>query len=1160
MLAGSFCTRSATFLIDCGASGNFVSLEFLKRHRIPFGVAHRSRTVKLADGSSRSSRLRVFDAILNIGPYSERSHFTVMPLHGHDFDVILGMPWLQSVNPSIDWQAHTITIPADAHRPATTLQLIKHKQLKREIRRGNLDAIYVLRRALEPDDDPAEEPANSPGSLDQEKAKTETRRIVDEYRDVFAEELKKPPERSVDHRINLIPGSTPPCRPTYRMSPLENDEVKRQLETLLASGVIRTSGSAFGAPVLLTKKKDGTWRFCIDFRALNAITIKDKYPLPRIDELFDRLQGAKYFSKLDLRSGYWQIRVHADDVHKTAFRTRYGSYEWLVLPMGLTNAPATFMHLMNDVFRPYLDQFVVVFLDDILIYSRTLAEHRRHVRLVLDTLRQHQLYAKESKCEFFQDHVEFLGHRIDREGVHMMDEKVKAIRQWPPPKSVDEVRSFLGLAGYYRKFIRNFSLLAAPMTDLLKKEVPFQWGDHQQQAFDGLVRAVTTAPTLVLPDPKRPYVITADACGYGIGASLMQDQGRGLQPIAFLSKKLSNAELKYENHERELLALFRTLKEWRHYLYGSDFVLKTDHRNLVWLLTQKHLSARQMHWLQYFQDFGGVIPIEHVAGKLNGVADGLSRRPDHKPANTDTEPLQLNVSHAVECHTDALHADLRAALGEDPATLDILRHPQHFPKFSVRAGLIFWKGNRLYVPADDRLRARILHECHDTPSSGHLGTAKTIHTVTQHYFWPGMQPDITDYVRSCESCQRSKPSHQLPAGLLQSLPIPDAPWRDVSLDLITSLPRTKAGHDAIVVFVCRLTKQLHCIATVTSVSAAQLAEIFLREVIRHHGVPSSLLSDRDPRFTAHLWRNIWQLFQTKLLMSTSAHPQTDGQTERANRTIEDMLRAFVDAKQDDWDEYLPLVEMAYNGSVQASTGFAPYYLNTGHELPTFLTRAMEKLAESPSEAAQDMVRRWHQALTTAKQHIEAAQKRQAHYANEHRRELRFQVGTRVLLSTENLRPAHIVGAPKFMPKFIGPYAIKRVLSPTAYELELPPSFKVHPVFHIHLLKPYRDGRERFPDRLFSPPPDPELIEGDDRDHWEVESILARRGVGRRVQYLVKWKGYSVDENTWEPLDNLQNADDAIQEFEQRQREPIQRAQLPAPRIGLRRRSPRQPPQ
>ena len=1169
-LHGFFCGRPATFLVDSGASGNFVNLAFVRKHQLRTCELQQKQQVKLADGSHRSSRIVVSGAKVKLGSHSEHGDFITMPLSGHQFDVILGVSWLRRVNPKIDWAARTVTFdgtqpkrgapplvqlleriddsvndePAPVGAPplsrAATLCLMKVKELTRAAKRDQIEALVLVHlNEVAPDPIPrsaSERIAAGSGLALAEKAETEAQRILIEFSDVFPEELppvSDVPSRDVVHRIELTPGSTPPSRPTYRMSPLELDALKAQLDELLAKGYVQPSKSPYGAPVLLVKKKDGGLRMCIDYRALNAVTIKNKYPLPRIDELFDRLQGAKYFSKLDLRSGYWQIRVHPDDVPKTAFRTRYGHYEWLVLPMGLTNAPATFMHQMNQIFRPYLDDFVVVFLDDVLIYSHTLVEHRRHVRLALQLLRENKMYAKESKCAFFQTEIEFLGHRIDGTGLHMMEDKVRAITEWPQPKCLDDVATFLGTVGYYRKFIQHYSTIAAPLSEMQKKGAKFEWTPQREQAFRALIAAVTSRPLLVLPDPSLPYVVTADACGYGIGASLMQDHGRGLQPIAFYSKKLTDAELKYPNHEKELLALFRALKEWRHYLYGSDFKLRTDHKNLIWLSKQPKLSARQAHWLTFFEEFEGVIPIEHQEGRLNKVADGLSRRPDHKP--TDTPTITAAVMSATSVSTAHFVDDIKAALQRDSVTQEILQHPARHRNLRVQDALIYWKRNRLYVPADAALKARILHECHDAPMSGHLGAAKTVAQVTRYFYWPHMQEEIKKYVSSCDSCQKNKPSHQAPAGLLQPLPIPDRPWEQFSLDLITHLPKTRSGHDAIIVFVDKLGKQIHAAAASTDVSASGIAAICLREVIRHHGLPSSIISDRDPRFIAHLWRALWEMFETKLHMSSSYHPETDGQTERANRTIEDILRAYTSARQNDWDEYLPFAEIAYNQSVQASTGFSPYYLNTGRDFPSVLHQALASADTTSSETAAQMVRAWEAALECAKENLQKAQQRQAHYADQHRRDLQFKVGDKVLLSTENLRSVAslMVGAPKFLPKYIGPYAVKRVISATAYELDLPDTLRVHPVFHVHLLKPYFDGSAQFPARIseLRPEPEPDDFNDAGEPQWAVESILRKRRRGRAVEYLVKWRGYPVEESTWEPLANLQNAEETIQEFE-----------------------------
>jgi hypothetical protein len=403
---------------------------------------------------------------------------------------------------------------------------------------------------------------------------------------------------------------------------------------LTKSGFIQPSKSPFGAPVLFVKKKDGTTRMCIDYRALNDITVKNSYPLPRIDELFDRLQGARYFSKFDLRSGYHQIRVKAEDVPKTAFRTRYGHYEFLVLPFGLTNAPATFMHLMHQTFREQLDDFVIVFLDDILVYSKTLVEHEVHVRKVLDILREQKLYAKESKCELFRTEVDFLGHIVGRGGLRMMEDKVAAVQAWPVPSTISHVRSFLGTIGFYRKFIPAFSSVASPLSDLTKDGATFEWGPTQRGAFETLKSLAAAQPVLILPDPNLPYVVHTDASGFATGAVLQQDQGHGLQPIAFMSKKMLPAETRYPVHEQEMLAIIQALGTWRHYLSGAKFRVLTDHRSLQHFKTQPQLSNRQIHWKDIIANFD--FDIEYIEGKTNIVADGLSRRTDHHSVNASS--------------------------------------------------------------------------------------------------------------------------------------------------------------------------------------------------------------------------------------------------------------------------------------------------------------------------------------------------------------------------------------------------------------------------------------------------------------------------------------------------------------------------------------------
>jgi hypothetical protein len=1159
-LVGTLAGHRATFMVDSGATGNFVSSEFVSKHKLDSSRLPQRDIVTLANGTKEPTGRYLKAASIVIGSYTEEVDLVAIPLPG--FDVIIGMPWLSKYNPDIDWVRNIISFidekNSSHHLVATEsvtcgsqdgsrLNVVTAKQLRRQYRHDLIEAAWLVFpghtiQQVVTVDNVGKSQLNSirGSSIDPRLQVDATRtKVVQEYRDVFPEALPAglPPSREVDHKIELIPGSTPPSRPTMRMSNAELLELKSQLEELTRSGFIQPSKSPFGAPVLFVKKKDGTMRMCIDYRALNNITIKNSYPLPLVDELFDRLHGAKYFSKIDLRSGYHQIRIVTEDVPKTAFRTRYGHFEFLVLPFGLTNAPATFMHLMHQTFRDHLDEFVIVFLDDILIYSKSLSEHEQHVREVLGILREKKLFAKESKCELFKEEVEFLGHHVGGSGIRMMESKVKAIQEWPTPTKATHVRSFIGTAGYYRKFIRDFSKITSPLTDLTKDNVPFQWTSMHEEAFRKLKSMMVEAPILILPDPSLPYVVNTDASGYAIGAVLQQDQGRGLQPIAFLSKKMLDAETRYPVHEQELLAIIHSLGTWRHYLHGSKFkiVVKTDHKSLQHLKTQPVLSSRQSRWLDTIAEFN--FDIEYIEGKTNVVADGLSRRHDLQSVvqNSSETTAAVVPSRRITAMT-ALHADIFEASQRDAEYKRLLKKKSHELKkldLTVAGGLLFHKKDRLYIPNDASLRTRLLHECHDAPTSGHLGKDKTIDQVKRKFYWPRMDDEIHKYVTSCDSCQRNKPSNQSKIGLLQPLPIPDRPWQQVSLDLITQLPKSSAGNDAIVVFVDKLTKMVHYVATTTNVTAPQLSQLFMREVCRLHGVPESILSDRDPRFTAHFWRALWAQLGTKLAMSTAYHPQTDGQTERANRTLEEMLRNYVSWRQTDWDQHLSALEMAYNNAKQASTGFSPYYLNYGREvsfpLDIALGDARRPMCNNPEAA--DRIAQLKADIEKAKSSIREAQQRQSRYVDPHRRDITFRVGDRVMLSTSNLRMVGQHRTPKLASKYIGPFTVKRVVNTNAYELELPSTMHRHPVINVSDLKPYQDGVVSHPHRPPPHPrPPPELVQEDGEEVYEVERIIGKRKQGRTIQYLIEWKGYPIWEATWQRASDI-DAPDAIREFE-----------------------------
>jgi hypothetical protein len=925
----------------------------------------------------------------------------------------------------------------------------------------------------------------------------------------------------------------------YQMSLSELTELKKQLDDLLRHGFIRPSQSPFGSPILFVKKKEGDLRMCVDYRALNKLTVKNTYPLPRIDELMDHLRGAKFFSKIDLRSGYHQIRIAPEDIHKTAFRTRYGLYEFTVLPFGLTNAPATFMTLMNDVFRDLLDSFVVVYLDDILIYSKNKKAHLDHIEQVLQRLQEHNLYAKLSKCDFCKNEVEFLGHVVGQDGIKVDPAKVKTVQEWPALTSVKEIQSFLGLVNYYRRFIPSYALIALPLSELIKKDVPFKWGPAQRAAFDFLKQALISAPVLAVFDPEKAISVHTDASDHAIGAVLMQE-GR---PVAYESRKLTPAERNYAVHEKEELAIVFALSKWRVYLHGTSeqFVVYTDHESLKYLDTQKHLSRRQARWMTMLAEYN--FQIVYKPGALNVVPDALSRRPDYE---LSLLTLGGNVSQATVSipglSKPAYLADKYfSTIYEQASKLDEDDPLNQFEYSIGESGLLYLRdGERVCVPHIPAVKAMLMKWYHDDPVAGHQGVERTYQLAREMLYWPGMYKTIKHYVDSCHTCATNKDRTVLKNGLLQPLPVPDKPWDAITMDLITQLPKTRSGHDAIVVFVDRFSKQAVFVPSTTKVTAQGLAKLFFEHVFRYHGVPRSIVSDRDPRFTSAFWTALFSLLNTTLNLSTAHHQQTDGQTERTNRTLEQYLRIYTTDDQAEWDTLLIEAEFAYNHAKSSATGLSPFEVlyGTNPYVPASLLRD-PKVAAAPPTVQELLSGHWTR-LGAVQDQLRTAQKIMSDHYNKNRRDVSFQVNDLVYLDATNIAIAPDDPMARRKPKnklhatYLGPFKVLERPSTLNYKLALHPDSKIHPVFHVSLLKPVtpRDPAEFPGDHGLDSLPLP-LEDDSDRVYegeWEVEAIrshLNRRGL--RL-FCVKWVGYPESKNTWEPEAHLTNAKELLDEY------------------------------
>nr|CAH66749.1 H0409D10.7 [Oryza sativa] len=954
--------------------------------------------------------------------------------------------------------------------------------------------------------------------------------IVQDYPDVFPEDLPgMPPKRDIEFRIDLVPGTNPIHKRPYRMAANELAEVKKQVDDLLQKGYIRPSTSPWGAPVIFVEKKDHTQRMCVDYRALNEVTIKNKYPLPRIDDLFDQLEGATVFSKIDLRSGYHQLRIREEDIPKTAFTTRYGLFECTVMSFGLTNAPAFFMNLMNKVFMEYLDKFVVVFIDDILIYSKTKEEHEEHLRLALEKLREHQLYAKFSKCEFWLSEVKFLGHVISSGGVAVDPSNVESVLNWKQPKTVSEVRSFLGLAGYYRRFIENFSKIARPMTRLLQKEVKYKWTEDCEQSFQKLKKRLVTAPVLILPDSRKDFQVYCDASRLGLGCVLMQEG----KVVAYASRQLRPHENNYPTHDLELAAVVHALKIWRHYLYGNRTEIYTDHKSLKYIFTQPDLNMRQRRWLELIKDYD--MEIHYHPGKANVVADALSRKSYCNMSEGRCLPWEL-CQEFEKLNLGIVSKGFVAALEAKPTLFDQIREAQvNDPdiqeiKKNMRRGKAIgfvedeqgtvWLGERICVPENKELKDTIMKEAHETLYSIHPGSTKMYQDLKQQFWWASMRREIAEYVALCDVCQRVKAEHQKPAGLLQPLKIPEWKWEEIGMDFITGLPRTSAGHDSIWVVVDRLTKVAHFIPVKTTYTGHKLAELYMARVVCLHGVPKKIVSDRGSQFTSKFWQKLQSELGTRLNFSTAYHPQTDGQTERVNQILEDMLRACVLDFGGSWDKNLPYAEFSYNNSYQASLQMSPNEALYGRKCRTPLL--WDQTGERQVFGT-DILREAEEKVKIIQERLRVAQSRQKSYADNRRRDLVFEEGDYVYLRVTPLRGVHRFQTKgKLAPRFVGPFKIVSRRGEVAYQLELPQSMAgIHDVFHVSQLKKCLrvPTEEANPDRI-------ELQE--DLTYVEkpirILEVSERKTRNRVIRFCkVQWSNHSEEEATWEREDELKSA-------------------------------------
>ncbi|GAU40457.1 hypothetical protein TSUD_141370 [Trifolium subterraneum] len=880
-------------------------------------------------------------------------------------DIVLGIPWLKTLGPVLmDYGNLTMKfahaqqqVELKGEQGPITYSISYH-QLKRLVQQEPTAQIFSLSINHTTTAPP---PIKSIGHRNHS-----IHHLLQHYASLFDEPTQLPPPRFTDHRIPLVPNAAP------------------------------------------VNKKYGTWRMCVDYRALNALTIKDRFPLPTVDELLDELGSARVFTKQDLTSGFHQIRLNPEDTMKTAFRTHDGHYEYKVMPFGLCNAPTTFQATMNDIFRPLLRRTVIVFFDDILVYSATEEQHVKHLEHVFHLLSEHKLFLKIHKCSFGQTKIDYLGHVVEGGTVAPDPSKVQAIVDWPSPKTLKALCGFLGLSDYYRKFIKGYTSIAQPLTNLLKKDA-FQWNYEAQMALEKLKQAMISAPVLALPDFSSHFVVQTDASGYAMGAVLLQKN----HPLAF---------------------------------YSCVFCPRLEKAS-TYIQPQRNSHASNSNartTILFGQIVGYHYEIQYKPGATNIAADALSR----VSSNTHSSMLQLTVPQFLFLE------ELKQELLLDPLFLDLrnrcLSDPTSLPEFQVVDGLLLRRG-RIWISPASRFKHLLLWEFHETLVGGHAGLTKTMKRLSENFYWDNMKKEAQVFI-------------------------------NVSMDFVTGLPLSK-GYTVILVVVDRFSKAIHLGALATGFTAYKVAELFVSIVCKLHGLPKSIVSDRDPIFISRFWSDLFKFSGTLLRMSSSYHPQPDGQTEVMNRTVEQYLRAFVHEKPSQWVTLLPWAEYHYNTSI--------------HTDP--LSR--------------------EEILALLRKKLIKAQAQMKASADKHRRDVNFPVGGWVYLKLQPYRQVSVsrVKYHKLAKRYYGPYLILAKVGSVAYKLALPPHPKIQNVFHCSLLK------------LHEGPP-PTIIDQIPPASFENHPLITPLAIldfqtniidGKAVRFaLVQWRGLLSDDTSWENWEEL----------------------------------------
>lgn len=972
--------------------------------------------------------------------------------------------------------------------------------------------------------------------------------LLSQYADVFQENLKTPGQLRVPSlTIDLVPGATMKPVRNFRKSEKEHDQIKTMMEDKVKKGVAERSNSMFAAPTMMVPKKDGRLRMVVDLRGLNAITVPVVQSMPRPDDMFAAVRGSAYFSLADATWGYWQMDLAADDRPKAAYSTREGIFQPTTMDFGMRNAPAIWQRAMNMIFDGLLWERCLIYMDDLLVYSRTFEQHMENLEQCLIRCRQHNLKLRPTKCLFFQEKIPFLGHQVSGDGVEMDAKKVQAIVDIPPPETATKLHSFVCMAQYYREFLRDFANIVRPLRELVVAPT-YKWESIHQDAFQKVKELLLQNVVLAHPYPDKPFILECDASDYGLGYILAQrGADNRVRVIAFGSRALTPTERNYSATERECLAVVEGVKKYHIYLHGNKFSVVTDHKALQWLMNHKDPTSKLMRWALRLQEYQ--FEIQHRTGRQNANVDALSRLVDAVPRATMESIFQVNAATLTTTQDkseDVAQAQWRdkelkliktylesRVLPKDPTkSRTIVAQAQHMELIDDVLYHLWWPRNKRYwdgtraqVAIPEAWREKVLQECHDSSlTGGHLGFTKTHLKLRDRYWWPTMYADTKHYVTSCSLCQRRKGAPSV---------IANEVWEIVGMDIFGPIkPVSKKGNRYIITFTDIVSKYVvaKCLKEATEISTAAA---LVKKIICQHSIMQRLISDRGTNFVSNMIMEVYKMLQLRKVNTTAWHPQGNGQTEQFNRPLADMLAIYVDGTYGaEWDEQVAFAIFAYNVSVHEATKFSPYFLMYGRE-PRFPNKwAMGttniNAVGGYGSLAEEYEHRFKFALGVAKDNIQLAHHKMEVRGASTKKAVTYRVGDRVWLFVRQRTEDDM--SSKLKLPWQGPYEVIKQVTPNVVSLR-GLGGRLGQNVHVNRLKLYVERR---------PFTEPELDEEDEFDPTEEKGIIntdtlkegevqpqeeeevdhivnykiTQQGT---VQYLVKWR---TGDSTWEPEENV----------------------------------------